>query len=309
MLGLLGAPLVLVGELALALGRLAVARELGLGALGALEVLGGLRTTGAGLDATLTALGLASLAHLRERHGEQQEQQHRDDDEDDQPGVHATAGTRVAVVGTARLMAHLDIDTVLGWRGREVRDPGGEKIGKLGDVFLDRETDRPAWAGVRTGLFGHHESYIPLERIEQDADGDLVVPFDKETVKDAPRIDPEVALTAEEEHALYVHYGQEHAYLSSGEPEIPEHERARDSLGDDAMTRSEEEVHVHEGPRKPVERVRLRKVEVTEHQRRVVPVQREVIQLETEPAPEGHIEHVEEVDRVDDPSTRAPEQR
>ena len=197
-------------------------------------------------------------------------------------------------------MAHLDIDTVLGWQGRTVRDADGEKIGSLGDVFLDRETDRPAWAGVRTGLFGRRESYVPLDKVVEDEDGDLRVPYDAQTVKDAPRIDPEVSLTPGEEHTLYVHYGQEYARIEGDEPDIPAGERAQDELGDDAMTRSEEEVSIHEGPRRATERVRLRKVEVTEHERRIVPVQREIIQLETEPAPEGHIESVED---VDDPST------
>ena len=209
-------------------------------------------------------------------------------------------------------MAHLDIDTALAWRGRTVRDPDGDKIGTLGDVFLDRQTQLPAWGGVKTGLFGHSESYVPLERVEEDGE-DLRVPFTKEAVKDAPRVDPDVALSAAEEEALWRHYGQEYVHLASddGVDRHHDHDHGRDhgrgghgtSLGDDAMTRSEEEVHVSEGPMRPAERVRLRKVMVTEHEQRTIPVQREVVQLETEPAPQG--QHVEEVvDADDDPSFR-----
>jgi hypothetical protein len=190
-------------------------------------------------------------------------------------------------------MRNLDIDTVLGWRGRTVRDPAGEKIGSFGDVFLDRQTDRPAWGGVRTGLFGNHESYVPLERVEEDG-GDLRVHFPKDVVKDAPRIDPDVALSAEEEAALWRHYGQEYAHIGD---DTPVEATGGSRLGDDAMTRSEEEVRIGEGPMRPTERVRLRKVLVTEHEKRVVPVQKEVIRLETEPPPEGHIDSVEDVDR------------
>jgi hypothetical protein len=196
-------------------------------------------------------------------------------------------------------MPHLDIDTALGWRGRTVRDPDGEKIGTFGDVFLDRQTQQPAWGGVRTGLFGHSESYVPLERV-QAGDEDLLVPYTKEIVKDAPRIDPEVALTASEEEALWRHYGQEYAHVRDDEPGVDTTGGA--GLGGDAMTRSEEEVRVHEGPMRPAERVRLRKVMVTEHETRTVPVRKEVIQLETDPAPEGHVEQVVDVD--DDPSIR-----
>ena len=187
-------------------------------------------------------------------------------------------------------MRNLDIDTVLGWRGRTVRDADGEKIGSFGDVFLDRETERPAWGGIRTGLFGNRESFVPLERVDE-VEGDLRVPFAKDVVKDAPRVEPDVALTAEEEAALWSHYGQDYAHLRD---EAPAEAAGGSRLGDDAMTRSEEEVRIGEGPMKPAERVRLRKVLVTEHERRVIPVRKEVIQLESEPAPQGEIESVED---------------
>ena len=192
-------------------------------------------------------------------------------------------------------MPHPDIDTVLAWRGRTVRDPEGEKLGKLGDLFLDRETDRPAWAGIHTGLFGMKESYVPLERIEDDGE-DLRVPFTKGEVDSAPRIEPDTALTEDEEAALWRHYGQEYVRIGDDAPTADGEHDGPSRLGDDAMTRSEEEVTIGEGPMKAAERVRLRKVMVTEHVKQTVPVRKEVIQLETEPAPEGRIESVEDVD-------------
>ena len=198
--------------------------------------------------------------------------------------------------GYPKVMSHLHIDTALSWRGRTVRDPDGEKVGTFGDVFLDRETDLPAWGGVRTGLFGHRESYVPLERVEEH-DGDLVIPFRKDVVRDAPNIDPDVALTAEEEERLYRHYGRDYAHIANEPDEVPDEHVAGEPLGDDAMTRSEEEVRIGEGPMRPAERVRLRKVLVTEEVKRTVPVQREVVQLETDPPPEGRIDRVEDADR------------
>jgi hypothetical protein len=183
-------------------------------------------------------------------------------------------------------MAH-DIDTVLGWRGRTVRDSDGDKIGTFGDVYLDRETDMPAWAGVNTGLFGRHESFIPLEVITE-AEDDLVVPYSADEVKGAPRVDPDVALSAEEEAALYGHYGRDHEQgaTEAGDGGAP--------LGEGEMVRSEEEVRVSEGPMRPKERVRLRKVLVTEHRQQTVPVRKEVVQLETDEPPEGRVESVED---------------
>src|SRR4051812_9055280 len=112
-------------------------------------------------------------------------------------------------------MAH-DIDTVLGWRGRTVRDGDGDKIGTFGDVYLDQETDLPAWGGIATGLFGRNETFVPLEAISE-ADDDLVVPYSADEVKAAPRVDPDVTLTEEQERALYDHYGQDRGEAAAEE--------------------------------------------------------------------------------------------
>jgi hypothetical protein len=173
-------------------------------------------------------------------------------------------------------MIDLDVDTVLAWRGRTVRDAEGEKLGTLGDVLLDRDTDLPAWAGVRTGLFGRHEAYVPLEGASE-VDGDVRVPYSAQQVKDAPHVDPDVTLEAADEDRLFAHYGR-----GSGS----------------TMIRSEEEVTIGEPERRPVERVRLRKVTVTENVQQTVPVRREIVQLEHEPPPSGHIESEQDAGEV-----------
>ncbi len=181
----------------------------------------------------------------------------------------------------------MDIDTVLGWRGRTVRDRDGQKLGSLGDLYLDRESDKPAYAGIRTGLFGRNESIVPLAGVRETEDQDLVVPYEKALVDSAPNLDPDAALTPDEEAAIFDHYGEQ---------------KVRDApdVSTDGMTRSEEEIRIVEGEMAPAERVRLRKVLVTEHVEMTVPRRKEVIQLETEPAPEGMVEDhgpVEDRDR------------
>src|SRR5690348_8647456 len=39
---------------------------------------------------------------------------------------------------------------------------GGDKIGKIGQVFVDDSTGRPEWVTVHTGLFGTNESFVPI---------------------------------------------------------------------------------------------------------------------------------------------------
>lgn len=83
----------------------------------------------------------------------------------------------------------------------------GEKIGTLGQVYLDDGTGLPHFATVRTGLFGSSENFVPLEEAEI-SNGQLYVRFTKDFVKDAPNIDPMGHLGPDEEDALYEYYSQ-----------------------------------------------------------------------------------------------------
>src|SRR5215207_9986273 len=99
-----------------------------------------------------------------------------------------------------------DLDTVLAWRGKAVLDRDGEKVGTLGDLYLDRETDRPAYAGVKTGLFKRNESVVPLEGA-RETDAGVQIPYAAEEIREAPNLDPDVALSEEEEERIHGHYG------------------------------------------------------------------------------------------------------
>lgn len=174
------------------------------------------------------------------------------------------------------------LEVLLSWRGNTAYDREGEKLGKIGDLYLDGETDVPAYAGVRTGLLGRHESIVPLAGAEE-RDGEIHLPFDAELVRSAPSLDPDAALDPEEEHTLEAHYGRQA-------------DRTHGTEAEDTMLRSEEELRPGTAEMRPAERVRLRKVLVTEHVETTVPRRREVIQLETEPPPAGTIESVEDLD-------------
>jgi hypothetical protein len=169
-------------------------------------------------------------------------------------------------------MAEVDIDTALDWRGRAVVDREGEKIGMLREIYLD-ESDRPAWGSVHTGLFGLRQTLVPLTEA-RPVEEQVQLPYRREQVNEAPSIDPDVQLTADEEEQLYRHYA------AADEP--PAAVRL-DRTGDDAMTRSEEEVTI--GTRRRVRgRARLKKYVVTDYVEKKIPVRREEVRLEQEPA-------------------------
>jgi hypothetical protein len=96
------------------------------------------------------------------------------------------------------------IDRLLS-QGGNILSPDGEKIGSIGEVFVDNESDQPSWVTVKTGLFGMSESFVPLEGARTEGN-DIVVPYSKDQVKDAPRMDADRPLEAAEVDRLYEHY-------------------------------------------------------------------------------------------------------
>ena len=88
----------------------------------------------------------------------------------------------------------------------DVLSASGEKIGAVGQIYLDDQTGEPTFVTANTGLFGMSQSFVPLRGARVD-NGNVVVDFDKTTVKDAPRIDDDGSLSPAEEDQLYAYYG------------------------------------------------------------------------------------------------------
>jgi uncharacterized protein (TIGR02271 family) len=201
--------------------------------------------------------------------------------------------------------------------------PDNDKIGTVGQVFVDEQDGHPTWATVKTGLFGTKETFVPLDSASY-TDDVLHVAFSKDTVKDAPRIDTDSALSPQEEDELYRYYsvgstdtgrtdstytettdatGADYGTTTgtaglAGTDTDRDFDRDRDraTVGhdtsgpttDDAMTRSEEQLHVGT-ERVQTGRARLRKYVVTEQENVTVPVSHEEVRLEREPITEGNI--------------------
>jgi uncharacterized protein (TIGR02271 family) len=100
----------------------------------------------------------------------------------------------------------IDQASVPSLMGSTVRDSAGDKVGKVGQVYLDDTTGQPEWVTVKTGLFGTKETFVPLAAAHVDGD-ELVVDITKDKVSDAPRIDEDGHLSEEQENELYSYYG------------------------------------------------------------------------------------------------------
>lgn len=93
------------------------------------------------------------------------------------------------------------------WLGQPVIDENSKPIGRVVDVLYDDDTSvTPDWAVVGVGLLktGH---YMPLDKAYRTADGRLVVPYDQQTVKGAPRVGKDHVLTPALKQATASYYG------------------------------------------------------------------------------------------------------
>jgi uncharacterized protein (TIGR02271 family) len=205
----------------------------------------------------------------------------------------------------------LERDQVLESRGATLLDQAGSKIGTIQEIYLDQETDQPEWVLAKTG-WGGKGSFVPLVQASMQG-SDITVPYDKSQVKSSPGVDPDGELSQQEEAELYRHYGLEYSEQSSdsGLPEghsdtdPSDRDRAEgfDTSGpatDDAMTRSEEELHIGKS-QKETGRARLKKHVVTENVTQTVPVEREEIRVEREPITDSNVDQATSgIDITDD---------
>ena len=207
------------------------------------------------------------------------------------------------------MISNEHIDRLLAGHGHVV-GTDGDKIGGVGQVYADDNTGQPNWVTVKTGLFGTRESFVPLEGARVDGD-DIVIPYTKDQVKDAPGVDPDGHLDPAEEDRLYQHYSLGNGQRTYTDATTGRDDRdataaggyrdaadtrtdrdydapgtvGRDTSGpttDDAMTRSEERLNVGT-ERQATGRARLRKYVTTENVTQTVPVSREEVRIEREP--------------------------
>jgi PRC-barrel domain len=95
--------------------------------------------------------------------------------------------------------------------GMEVRDIVGEKIGRVAETYTDASGSYARYLAVSTGWFGTKQHVVPVDdvRVEgRGADTYLVLPYDKDQLRDAPAYEPGHEITRERESGIYGHYGR-----------------------------------------------------------------------------------------------------
>jgi PRC-barrel domain len=112
-------------------------------------------------------------------------------------------------------MSAFDLDDVPNWRGRDLIDQNGHPVGVITDLYVDDATGRPEWAAVKSGVFSHRVTFVPLAQAVPHGLR-VQVPYPQSHIHEAPSIDPDGHLSGEEEARLYAHYGLDYGPVAAG---------------------------------------------------------------------------------------------
>ncbi|WP_406334914.1 PRC-barrel domain-containing protein [Streptomyces sp. NBC_00203] len=106
------------------------------------------------------------------------------------------------------------------WRTYDVVDPKGHKIGVLEAVYVDTTTDEPAVITVRTGLPARRRLvFVPLDDALLGPDY-VKISYTRSLVRKAPSIGTDDILPAEQEEAIFQHYGMTYQPGANGERKL-----------------------------------------------------------------------------------------
>jgi hypothetical protein len=106
------------------------------------------------------------------------------------------------------------------WRGHDVVDADGRKIGQLEAVYVDTSTDLPSFGTVKVGLPTRHRLvFVPLDQATVGP-GYLKVCYDKKLVTAAPSIGTDAELPAGDEEDIFKHYGLTYQAGAGGERQL-----------------------------------------------------------------------------------------
>jgi PRC-barrel domain len=109
------------------------------------------------------------------------------------------------------------IEDLRDWRGLAVITQDGAKIGSMEAVYFDTASQEPAFVSVRFGLPVNAKLvFVPLTGATV-APKHIRVTVDKKLARAAPAIEVDGELEADDEPAVYAHYGMPYKTGASGE--------------------------------------------------------------------------------------------
>jgi len=99
----------------------------------------------------------------------------------------------------------MEIEDIEEWKGQNVVDCDGEKIGKLEDVYFEAGSREAVFGCVKSGMLGRRHLLVPLAGASVSRDH-LRVAYQHDHVKDGPQAEPGATLESGTEQELARHY-------------------------------------------------------------------------------------------------------
>jgi hypothetical protein len=93
------------------------------------------------------------------------------------------------------------VESIESWRGQDVLDSAGEKVGRLEEVYYDAAGDEPVLISIKHGRLGHQVKLAPLSDAAVSRDY-VRLPFTGEQLGGAPDVTVGDELTAEQGAAV-----------------------------------------------------------------------------------------------------------
>lgn len=97
------------------------------------------------------------------------------------------------------------LDEIMSWSGYRLDEVAGGSVGKVEGAYVDADSGRAEWLLARMGRFGHH-CLVPARDAVAGA-GHVWVPYGRDRIRQAPKIEPRTELNREKELELLSFYG------------------------------------------------------------------------------------------------------
>lgn len=143
-----------------------------------------------------------------------------------------------------------EVERIEDWKGQDVVDPEGEKVGTLEDVYFEAGSGEAVLGAVKTGFLGRKTYLVPLEGASVTRDR-IQVNHSKERVAEGPEAPDDGRIGAEDDDRLAGHYdgyrsaedGEEVRYESA---EAQRERRQRAAEAEEKASELEDEAVEHE---------------------------------------------------------------
>lgn len=130
------------------------------------------------------------------------------------------------------------VENVEQWKGQDVVDTEGDRIGKVEEILFDSRSGQPTLAVVKAGLISKSHVLVPLAGASLARDH-VRLAYPKELVESAPQLDSSAGVTRDDELMLARHYSvtaPDHDDAAEGPLYRSSHEIAEQQAAAEAAT-------------------------------------------------------------------------